>query len=112
MLRAFSLTSPLPWALLLGACFAASCSDRGATSICPPLPLYEGYPLGDASLAGASSADSSEARAALAAAVDAGCATAPTHFLNDGGAAGAASEGARAGSGGTASETAGAAGSD
>ncbi|MES1176280.1 MAG: hypothetical protein ABUL62_18300 [Myxococcales bacterium] len=131
MLRAFSLKSPLPWALLLGACLVASCDDRGATSVCPPLPLYQTYPLGDASPPDASSADGGEAQAALAAAVDAGCATAPTQFPDEGsaaGASGAASEGggtsgtgggsgaASAGSssahdGGSAGELAGAAGS-
>jgi len=124
MLRAFSLKSPLPWALLLGACLAASCDDRGATSVCPPLPHYQTYPLGDASPADASSADGGESQAALAAAVDAGCATAPTQFPYDGGAAGesggSSGKGGGAGAsvggfsgasiGGSASEIAGAAG--
>ncbi|MET0790511.1 MAG: hypothetical protein ABW061_03240 [Polyangiaceae bacterium] len=128
MRRAFSLKSPLPWALLLGACLAASCDDRGATSICPPLPIYQSYPLGDASPADASSADGGEAQAALAAAVDAGCATAPTEFPYDGSAAGASESGGSSGNGGahvdgagggsgaslggSASATAGAAGSE
>ena len=101
MRRAFSLESPLPWTLLFGAVLAASCDDRGATSVCPPLPLYQSYPLGDASPPDASSADGGEAQAAYAAAVDAGCATALTQFPYDGSAAG-----------GSPSGIAGAAGSD
>ncbi len=107
MLRAFSLKSPLPWAGLLGAVLAASCEDRGVTSTCPPLPLYPTYALGDASPADASSADGGEAEAAWAAAVDAGCATAPTQFPFDGDANGGSSS-----QGGSASVSAGAAGSD
>jgi hypothetical protein len=107
MLRASSLKSPLPWALLLGACLAASCDDRGATSVCPPLPLYQTYPLGDASPPDASSADGGEAQVALAAAVDAGCATAPTQFPYDGSTAGAPSEsGGSSGKGGGAGASA------
>ena len=113
MLRAFSLESPLPWTLLFGAVLAASCDDRGATSICPPLPLYQSYPLGDASPPDASSADGGEAQAELAAAVDAGCATALTQFPYDGSAAGASgSDATSGGKGGSASGIAGAAGSD
>ncbi|MEI9950376.1 MAG: hypothetical protein WDO74_15685 [Pseudomonadota bacterium] len=76
MLRAFSLKSPLLWTLAFAGCLAASCDERGATSTCPPLPLYQTYPLGDASPADAASADSPEVQLALEAAYDAGCATA------------------------------------
>ena len=115
MLRAVSLKSPLPWSLLLGSCLAVSCDDRGATAVCPPLPLYQSYPLGDASPLDASSADGGETQAALAAAIDAGCAMAPTQFPYDGSAAGAAGSGGEGGAsgasiGGSAGELAGAAG--
>lgn len=102
MRRAFSLESPLPWTLLIGAVLAASCEDRGATSVCPPLPLYQSYPLGDASLPDASSADGGEAQAELAAAIDAGCATAPTQFPYDGSAAGDSASGGGSSNGGSA----------
>lgn len=88
MLRLFSLKSPLPWAIMLGACLAASCEEKGVTSTCPPLPLYQTYPLGDAAPADAASADASETKAAFASAVDAGCATAPTDFPSEAGATG------------------------
>ncbi|HET7541707.1 MAG TPA: hypothetical protein VFK05_17655 [Polyangiaceae bacterium] len=83
MLRAFSLKSKMFWALTLGGCLAASCDERGVTSSCPPLPLYQTYPLGDASPADAASPDSAEVQLALEVAYDAGCATRPTQFPYD-----------------------------
>ncbi|HKO51967.1 MAG TPA: hypothetical protein VJV79_29865 [Polyangiaceae bacterium] len=104
MLRAFSLKSSALWAFAFGGCLAASCDERGVTSICPPLPLYQTYPLGDASPADAASADSAEVQQALEAAYDAGCATRPTDFAYDASAAGEGGEGAgHAGSGGSGS---------
>jgi hypothetical protein len=89
MKPAFSLKSPLLLALSFSACVAASCDEKGATSICPPLPRYTSFPLGDAAPADASAAGAAQAE--LAAAVDAGCATAPTLFPFDS-SAGAAGE--------------------
>jgi hypothetical protein len=54
------------------------------TSVCPSLPLYQTYPLGDASIADADSADSAASQADFARALDAGCVTAPTSFPSDG----------------------------
>ena len=108
MRGAFSLKSKKLWALAIGGCLAASCDERGVTSVCPPLPLYQTYPLGDASPADAASADSAEVQLALEAAYDAGCATRPTEFPYDA-SAGASGEGgddagssSRAGAGGSA----------
>ena len=114
MKRPFSLKSSLLLAFALGACLATSCQENGATSICPPLPLYETHPLGDASIADAGSAESRAVRAQLARAIDAGCATAPTFFESDGGMAGTGPTENRAGSGGASGvgSTASAAGSD
>lgn len=99
------------WALVFGGCLAASCDERGATSTCPPLPLYQTYPLGDASPADAASADSAEVQVALEAAYDAGCATRPTQFPYDAaGAGGEAGEGPQAGASSIANAHAGAAG--
>ena len=108
MARALPLNSTMLWAFAFGGCLAASCDERGATSICPPLPLYQTYPLGDASPADAASADSPEVQAALEAAYDSGCATRPTEFPNDA-SAGAGGEGG-ASAGGSAGDHAGAAG--
>ena len=113
MPRAFSLKSPVLWAVAFGVCLAASCDQRGVTSTCPPLPLYQTYPLGDASPADAASADSAEVQLALEAAYDAGCATRPTEFPYGAGAGGEAGDegsGARARAGGSASDHAGASG--
>lgn len=114
MRRAFSLKSKMLWALVIGGCLAASCDERGATSTCPPLPLYQTYPLGDASPADAASADSAEVQLALEAAYDAGCATRPTQFPYDAsaGASNEANDGAaaHAGTSGSASAHAGAGG--
>ncbi|HEY0464931.1 MAG TPA: hypothetical protein VGC79_12005 [Polyangiaceae bacterium] len=106
MKRALSLKSKMLWALAAGGCLAASCDERGVTSTCPPLPLYQTYPLGDASPADAASADSAEVQLALEAAYDAGCATRPTQFPYD---ANAGGEGGDSG-GGRAGAHAGAAG--
>jgi hypothetical protein len=114
MPRAFSLKSPVLWGLAFAACLAASCDQRGITSTCPPLPLYQTYPLGDASPADAASADSAEVQLALEAAYEADCATRPTDFPYVAGAAGEASEdggsSSRAGTGGSASDHAGTSG--
>ena len=89
MQRAFSLKITVPLAFALSACLAASCSGNGATSACPPLPLYQtssftdGSPP-DADVAGAGSIDAQRAHA-----VDAGCYTAPTLFPSEGGMGGA-----------------------
>lgn len=109
MRRAFSLKSKMLWALALGGCLAASCDERGATSTCPPLPLYQTYPLGDSSPADAASADSAEVQAALEAAYDAGCATRPTQFPYDA-SAGASGDDSHAGASGSVNAHAGAAG--
>ena len=106
MPRAFSLKSKMLWALAFGGCLAAACDEQGVTSSCPALPLYQTYPLGDASPADAASADSAEVQLALEAAYDAGCATRPTKFPYDAGAGGEAGDGL----GGNAGEHAGAAG--
>ncbi len=84
MRRAFSLKSSVLVGLALSACLAASCQGNGVTSSCPSLPLYQTYPLGDASIADAESGDSAASQAALARAVDAGCVTAPSSFPSDG----------------------------
>ena len=114
MPRAFSPKSPVLWALAFGGCLAASCDQRGVTSTCPPLPLYQTYPLGDASPADAASPDSAEVQLALEAAYDAGCATRPTEFSYGAGAGGEAGESSGsisgAGTGGSASDHAGASG--
>jgi len=106
MRRAFSLKSKMLWALTCGGCLAASCDERGATSTCPPLPLYQTYPLGDASPADAASADSADVQLALEAAYDAGCATRSTEFPYDASAGASGDDG----DGGSASAQAGAAG--
>jgi len=114
MPRAFTLKSKMFGALALGGCLAASCDERGMTSTCPPLPLYQTYPLGDASPADAASADSAEVQLALEAAYDAGCATRPSEFPYDAsaGASGEAGEGSmnHAGASGSANAHAGATG--
>ncbi len=117
MTRAFSLKSSLLLAFAAGGCLAVSCEENGATSVCPPLPLYQTHPLGDASIADADTADSAAVRAELARAVDAGCVIAPTFFPSDGGDGGMGGAGPtenRVGSGGAsgAGSTASAAGSD
>ena len=120
MFPAVSPRSPWPWALALSACVAVSCSEAGVTSSCPPLPLYETYPLGDASPPDAGSLDSPATKRALAAAVDAGCITERTSFPYDasagadgdaGGASGGSSgTGSHAGAGGNRGPNAGTAG--
>jgi hypothetical protein len=108
MPRAFSLKFPALWALACGACLATSCDERGATSTCPPLPLYQTYPLGDSSPADAASADSAEVQLALEAAYDAGCATRPTDFPYDASAGGEGGDSAGLGSDAGASASGGA----
>jgi len=120
MLPAFSLRSRLHWAIVLGACVAASCSEKGVTSSCPPLPFYQTYPLGDASPPDAASADSPATIAALARAVDAGCSTERTLFPYDASAGaagddavgGSSGHGPMAGTGGSAGHNAGTAGAN
>ena len=102
MKPALSLKYPVLLALSFSACVAASCDEKGATSVCPPLPRYAALPLADAAPPDASAAGAAQAE--LAAAVDAGCATAPTLFPFDSsaGAAGEADSGtSSAGHGGT-----------
>ena len=88
MKRSFSLKSSLLLAFAISGCLAVSCQENGATSSCPPLPLYETHPLGDASIADADTADSAAVHEALERAIDAGCTTAPTSFPSDGGVGG------------------------
>jgi len=109
MRRAFSPKSKMLWALALGGGLAASCDERGATSTCPPLPLYQTYPLGDSSPPDAASPDAPEVQAALEAAYDAGCATRPTQFPYDA-SAGAGGDDSHEGTSGSANAHAGAAG--
>lgn len=95
MLRAFSVKPWLLFGFVVAASLAASCTEEGITSDCPPLPLYQTYPLGDASPADAASPDSGETQSAIAAAVDAGCLTAITNFRiedTEGGAGGDAGD--------------------
>ena len=89
MTRPFSLNSSLLLAFAMVGCFAASCQETGATSICPPLPLYQTHPLGDASVPDAQSEDSPAVQAELARAIDAGCVIPPSSFPSDGGMGGA-----------------------
>jgi hypothetical protein len=115
MPRAHSLKSKMLWGLALGGSLAASCDGRGVTSSCPPLPLYQTYPLGDSSPPDAASADAGEVQLALEAAYDAGCATRPTQFAYDASAGASAEGGAgtstpQAGVGGSTGGHAGAAG--
>jgi hypothetical protein len=108
MRRALPLKSKMLWALAFGGCLAASCDEGGVTSTCPPLPLYQTYPLGDSSPPDAASADSAEVQLALEAAYDAGCATRPTDFAYDAsaGAGGDAGDGSSAHAGTSGSATA------
>ena len=104
MKPAFPRKFALLLALSISACVAASCDEKGATSLCPPLPRYTTFPLGDAAPADAAAAGAAQEE--FAAAVDAGCATAPTVFPYDS-SSGAAGEtgnanGGTAGTGGTA----------
>jgi hypothetical protein len=89
---------------LLGAALcavgaAAACSEDGVTTNCPDLPLYQTFPLGDASLPDAMSSDSEATQEALAAAIKAGCATGPNGEGSS--AAGSSSTGGSAGTGGS-----------
>ncbi|MEP7051633.1 MAG: hypothetical protein ABJB12_14825 [Pseudomonadota bacterium] len=108
MRRPFSLKHALVLAFALSACLTASCSENGATPVCPPLPRYQTTSLIDSSapdgdVAGAGSIDAARARA-----VDAGCVAAPTFFPSEAGAGGAA--GADNGNGGADGNSAGALG--
>ena len=108
MRRPFSLKFTLLLAFALSACLAASCSENGATSVCPPLPQYQTSSftdgsVPDADVAGAAAIDEQIARAA-----DAGCCPAPTFFPSDGGMGGAGPN--ADGNGGAGGSSAGAAG--
>lgn len=109
MTRAHSVKFALLLAVGCALCALASCTDDGITPNCPALPLYQTYPLGDASLPDAASGDSAASKAALANAVAANCATGingvggPT--TNTGGSSGKAG-----GEGGNADDNAGAPG--
>lgn len=99
-------TRSVSWALLCaGVCAlgaAASCSQDGVTSSCPPLPRYQTFDLGDASLPDAMSGDSAESKAELAAAVAENCATAPSgNGLSIGGSSGHGGSGGSSGHGGS-----------
>ena len=92
-------------AALCAVCAAASCSQDGVTTNCPALPLYQSFPLGDASRPDATNGDSEANQEALAAAVKAGCATAPNGEVSatagSSGAGGSGGKGGSAGKGGT-----------
>jgi hypothetical protein len=92
MRRPFSLTFTLFLACSLSVCLAASCSENGATSACPPLPRYQSSPFFDGSAPDASVAGAGNIDAQIARAVDAGCYTAPTLFPSEGGTGGVAPE--------------------
>ena len=78
MRPAVSLKFSVLCALLASAGLASSCEEKGITSTCPPLPLF------DASLPDAASADGGTTQIILiATAVDAGCITAVTNFPYD-----------------------------
>ncbi|MEO8904704.1 MAG: hypothetical protein ABI488_19990 [Polyangiaceae bacterium] len=104
MRRPFSLKVTLVLGFALSASLAASCSENGATSSCPPLPQYQtssfaGGSVPDADVAGAAAVDAQIARA-----VDAGCYTAPSFFPSEGemGGAGPTADGNDGGSAGAA----------
>ena len=88
MRRPFSLKSTLLLAFALSACLAASCSENGATSVCPPLPQHQA-PFADGSAPDGAVAGAAAVDAQLARAEDAGCYTTPTFFPSDGGMGGA-----------------------
>jgi hypothetical protein len=88
-------------------CALASCSEDGVTPTCPALPRYQTFALGDASAPDAMSSTSAESKAELAAAIEAGCATAPIPVAVGGATSsaggtsgGAGGSGGKAGSGG------------
>lgn len=91
MRRPFSLKFTLLLAFALGACLAASCSENGVTSLCPPLPRYQTSLFTDGSVADGDVAGAGSIDAQLARAVDAGCYTAPTFFPSAAGTGGAGS---------------------
>jgi hypothetical protein len=93
------------FALFCGAvcafCAAASCSEDGVTTICPALPRYQTFALGDASIPDAMSGDSAASKEELAAAIAAGCATGPNGVGSAvGGSAGKGGAGGSAGKAG------------
>jgi hypothetical protein len=108
MTRARSVKLALLLAAACAVCALASCSGDGVTTNCPALPLYQTFPLGDASIPDAASGDSTQSKAELAQAVSMNCATGvngrggPTNAGGTGGKAG--------GEGGSADDNAGAAG--
>ena len=107
MRRPFSLKSTLLLAFALSACLAASCSENGATSVCPPLPQYQ-TPFADGSAPDGAVAGAAAVNEQLARAEDAGCYTAPSFFPSEGGMGGAGPT--PDGNGGAGGSSAGAAG--
>jgi hypothetical protein len=85
-------------AALCAVCAAASCSQDGVTTNCPALPLYQTFPLGDASPPDAMSGETEASQEALAAAIKAGCATGPNG--ETGSTAGSSGQGGSGGAGG------------
>ena len=90
-------------ALACALCATASCSEDGVTTSCPDRPRYQTFPLGDASVPDALSGDSPEVERALAAAIDAGCATGPGATGGKGGSSATGGSAGRSGSGGATS---------
>jgi hypothetical protein len=89
-------------AVVCALCASASCSQDGVTTNCPARPLYQTFPLGDASPVDAMSGDSAAAREALIASIDAGCATGPNGL--GGPAGGGSGKGGSSGTAGAAGE--------
>jgi len=110
MAHAHSAKFALLGAVVCALCATASCSEDGVTTNCPERPLYQTFPLGDASAPDALSGDSVEVQRALAEAIDAGCATAPSG-LSSGAGGGSAGQTSNAGEAGMSNaDSAGAAG--
>ncbi|HEX3777574.1 MAG TPA: hypothetical protein VHV51_24060 [Polyangiaceae bacterium] len=110
MKRTHSLKVALFFAGVCAVGAVASCSEDGVTPNCPALPLYQTYPLGDASRPDALSGDSGAADEARNAAIAAGCLTGPNGFVpNTGGSSGAGGSSAgNAGNGGSSGASGGA----
>jgi hypothetical protein len=104
MTRAGSVKLALLLAAACAVCALASCSGDGVTTNCPALPLYQTFPLGDASIPDAASGDSTASKAELAEAVSMNCATGVN------GRGGPTNAGGTGGEGGSADDNAGAAG--
>jgi hypothetical protein len=106
MARAHSGKLALLLAVACAVCALASCNGDGVTTNCPALPLYQTFPLGDASIPDAASGDSAESKAELAEAVSVNCATG----VNGRGGPTGGTGGKAGGEGGSADDNAGAAG--